>query len=239
MRCGTAMIPEVRLDTFALGPVRVHPFGLLVVLGIIAGHTVLVRRAQGLASRGGVEGFAVAVGAGGIAAALVVEHLVRGMSSAVAAIGALAAGGAYVAALRLPALRFADAAAEAFPFGWMVARLGCALAHDHLGPPSSSFLAVAFTSGPRLDLGLLEWLLTPLLFVATWMGRRRAQPGAIAGAVAATYAVIRFPLDALRADDARFGGLTAVQWAAIPLLAAGLALLLWPPQGQPVSRNER
>ncbi|MFT3764476.1 MAG: prolipoprotein diacylglyceryl transferase [Minicystis sp.] len=241
MRGHLAMIPDIHLDTLSVGPVRVQPFGLLLVLGLVVMHTVLARRARGLASPAVVEGFAIALGAGGIAAAFAAERIAGGISMAFAAAGAVAAGSVYVAVLRLDALGFADAAAGAFPFGWAIARLGCALVHDHLGPPSRSLLAVAFATGPRLDLGLLEWLLTPALFVAVALGTRRRHAGAVAGAVAVTYALIRFPLDGLRVGDARFGGLTAAQWGAIPLLAVGVALLAGlsrRDQGQPVSRNE-
>src|SRR5262245_52921112 len=114
------MIPDLHLGALTLGPVRVHAFGLLLALGVIAAHTALVRRARGLASPARVEGFAVALGAGGLAAALGAERLgAAGLSSALGAAGALLAGGAYVAALGLDPLRFAAAAAEAFPVGWV------------------------------------------------------------------------------------------------------------------------
>src|SRR5207302_7808797 len=39
---------------------------------------------------------------------------------------------------------FLDIVAFAFPFSWIFGRTGCALAHDHIGIASSSFLAVRF-----------------------------------------------------------------------------------------------
>jgi prolipoprotein diacylglyceryltransferase len=223
------MIPNVNLGTVSVGPLHLHPFGLLLVAGIIAAHTALVRLARGLAAPAVVEGFALALGAGGVLATLVASNLGAGsIASVAAAAGALVAGAIYVIARDLDGARFADAAAGAFPYGWALARLGCALVHDHLGPPSRSWLAVALPTGPRLDLGLCEWLLTPLLFVAANLGRRSGQPGKVAGAVGLTYAAIRFPLDFLRIDDARHAGLTAAQWASLLLTVAGIGLLVRP-----------
>lgn len=230
------MLPELHVDAFTLGPVRVQPFGLLLLAGLVVAHTVLVRRARGLASPRTVEGFALALGAGALGAGLLGARVQQGaLSSLLGAVGALATGAAYLALRRLPALPSWDAAAEAAAWGWLFARFGCALAHDHLGPPSTSPLAVAFASGPRLDLGLLEWLLTPLVLLAARAARRAARPGLVSGAVAVTYALIRFPLDSLRDGDPRHAGLTAAQWAMIPLLITGVGLL-WL---APVQRRER
>src|SRR6185312_8725690 len=55
---------------------------------------------------------------------------------------------------------FFEIVAFAFPFAWIFGRLGCTLAHDHIGIETQSFLAVRFPDGPRYDLGLLEFLWT-------------------------------------------------------------------------------
>ncbi|MEP7120033.1 MAG: prolipoprotein diacylglyceryl transferase family protein [Byssovorax sp.] len=221
------MIPEIHATTLALGPIALHPFGLLLVAGVIAAHTALVRRAraEALAPPRVIEGFAIALGVGGLLIALGFNRLLGALGSLPAAAGAIVAGAVYGAAFHLDLLALADLAAWSFPFGWVFARLGCALVHDHLGPPSTSWLAVRFASGSRLDLGLLEWLLVPLLFAAILIARRSGRRGAIAGAVAIVYPLIRFPLDFLRESDARPLGLTAAQWATLPLFAAGVALL--------------
>ena len=221
------MIPEIHATTIALGPIALHPFGLLLVAGVIAAHTALVRRAraEAVAPPRVIEGFAVALGAGGLLVALGFDRLVGALGSFPAAAGAIVAGAIYGAAFRLDLLKLADLAAWSFPFGWVFARLGCALVHDHLGPLSTSWLAVRFAQGSRLDLGLLEWLLVPLLFAATTLARRSRRPGAIAAAVAIVYPLIRFPLDFLRESDARLRGLTVAQWATLPLFAAGVVVL--------------
>ena len=221
------MIPEIHAETIALGPVQLHPFGILLVAGVIAAHTALVRRgrAEALASPRVIEGFAVALGVGGLLISWGIDRAYGGLGSFPAAAGAILAGAIYGAAFQLDLVRIADLAAWSFPFGWVFARLGCALVHDHLGPLSTSWLAVRFASGPRLDLGLLEWLLVPVLFAAVVVGRRSRRPGAIAGALAIAYPLIRFPLDFLRERDARWLGLTVAQWGLIPLFLVGAGLL--------------
>jgi prolipoprotein diacylglyceryltransferase len=236
------MIPAYHLEGFSIGPVRLHTFGLLLVTGIIAAHTALVRRARadGLARPAVVEGFAVSVTAGGIAAALIADRVVGlGLSSLFGVGGAIAAGAAYAGVMGLDVLRFADAGAWAFSVGWFFARMGCAAVHDHLGPASTSWPAVNFASGPRLDMGLLEWLTVPLLIACAIAARRGKRPGAVAGVVAIGYAVARFSLDFLRADDGRLAGLTAAQWGAVPLFAAGAVLLRLAAQGKPVIDQQR
>ena len=221
------MFPEIHAETVDLGPIRLHPFGILLVLGVIAAHTALVRRAraEAIATPRVIEGFAVALGAGGLFISLVIDRAYGGLGSFPAAAGAILAGVIYGATFRLDLRKIADLAAWSFPFGWVFARLGCALVHDHLGPLSTSWLAVHFASGSRLDLGLLEWLLVPLLFAAVMLGRRSRRPGAIAGALAVTYPLLRFPLDFLREHDARRLGLTMAQWGLIPLFFGGAALI--------------
>jgi phosphatidylglycerol:prolipoprotein diacylglycerol transferase len=218
------MIPEIHATSIPVGPIVLHPFGLLLVAGIIAAHTALVRRARAraVAAPRVIEGFAIALGAGGLLSSLVVDHLFGSLGSLPAVFGALVAGAIYGAAFRLDLLELGDLAAWSFPFGWAFARLGCALVHDHLGPLSDSWLAVRFAAGSRLDLGLIEWLLVPVLFAAVEIARRTRRPGAMAGALAITYPVIRFPLDFLRESDARLHGLTAAQWGTLPLFAAGV-----------------
>lgn len=148
-------------------------------------------------------------------------------------------GAGLVGALWIRRLRFgwgeglalADVVARAFPFAWIVARAGCAIVHDHPGRLSRSLLSVQFPDGPRLDCGLLELLLTPLLIaLTTTLPQRLASPpraGLLAGSMAVAYAALRFSLDFLRATDLpgadpRYATLTAAQWGAIPLLIAGL-----------------
>lgn len=242
------MIPSIDLSNVFVAGIRVHVFGLLLVTAVVVGHTVFVRRVRslGVGGPGDADAFAiVTVGAGMLAASA--EAAIRSEGAASVASGlagielssvkgfaaAIIAGALFLRIRKLDARSFADAAAYAAPFAWFFARLGCAAAHDHLGRPSSSWLAVRFPSGPRLDMGLLEWMCTPLLVgLVVVVSKRALSRGVMAGALAVAYAILRFLLDFLRAEDlgsrgdTRYSELTAAQWGAAPLLALGILLLL-------------
>ncbi|WP_437611598.1 prolipoprotein diacylglyceryl transferase family protein [Sorangium sp. So ce834] len=219
-------------------PFGLHAFGVLLTLAVIVNHLVLVRRARalGLGSAGAIEALAIGTAAAAVAGAVLVGRLVGGggtLSSAGGFLGAVAGLVGLARALRIPVLAAADAAAFAFPFGWLLARAACAFAHDHPGRRSASWLAVQYPGGARLDLGLLEWMATPLLAGIVVLASRRApRPGAAAGALALAYGILRFGLDFLRADDfgetpdPRWQGLTAAQWVCLgALIPLGIALL--------------
>jgi phosphatidylglycerol:prolipoprotein diacylglycerol transferase len=147
------MIPEYHFERIALGPIELRVFGTLVVLGILTGHTLLVRRArqEQLGSPAVIEGFAVSLGAGALLLGFLGERLTGGLSSVAGALGALAAALVYARIFRLDLLRLADALASAFPAGWLLARLGCAAVHDHLsGPPPRS--------SPSILRAALAWI---------------------------------------------------------------------------------
>lgn len=130
---------------------------------------------------------------------------------------------------KLPAAQmfaFIDLVAFSFAFAWIFGRLGCALAHDHIGVETGSVLAVRFPSGPRYDLGLLEFLYT--LFIAAlflWLDRKPRPTGFFVAVFFALYGPVRFALDALRVGDTRYLGWTPGQYVSVAAAAFGLALL--------------
>ncbi len=125
-------------------------------------------------------------------------------------------------------LRFIDLAVYALPITLAVGRFGCALQHDHLGVPSTHFLAVNFPTGPRFDLGLLEFLyLVPVSLVFVALGRRPRPSGLYLGLFFALYGPARFAMDALRNEDARYLGWTPAQYLCVAGTIAGLALVAW------------
>lgn len=243
--------------------VRLPVFGLLLFASVLVAYAAILARgrAVGLGAPGEVARFArvlfLAAALGAHTGGILLDHGLASLSrpslfltaegsfSSAAGLGAAALAGAlYAGVWRLDPRPWADVAAWAFPFGLAVARIGCALAHDHPGRLSSSWLAVRFPGGARLDCGLLELMAAPLLVaLAVALGRRRLAPGRLAGAVGVAYILFRFPLDFLRASDvpradARLLGLTFAQWACLPLLAACVLLLLVPrPRPDPPRRS--
>ncbi len=246
------MIPYVDLANFTIAGATFYTFGLLVALGVLLGHAIVSHRQQrlGLGPSREADLFCLFT----FAVAFFFAHLVdvifyrpdllrrdwrelfmvhHGLSSFGGFIGTIVGAVVFLRARGLPFWSYSDLAAYAFPFGWLLGRAGCAVAHDHKGRLSSSWLAVRFPEGARFDLGLLELALTPLLVaVVITVDRHDRRPGMITGALAVAYAIIRFPLDFLRASDLgaesdpRHLGLTPAQWACFALLAAGVGVIL-------------
>lgn len=150
--------------------------------------------------------------------------------------------------------RWGDLLAYGVSGGYLFGRLGCAVAHDHLGRKTDFALAVNVPPGRypfdrsadhvirAHDLGLYEfflWILIvgALLVLERWRGRR---PGFLVGFMAVVYSIPRFFLEFLRLEssDPRYGGLTFAQWASIAIFIAGLFLLIRKPGPQPEVKEE-
>ncbi len=105
----------------------------------------------------------------------------------------------------LETLQMLDRIAFVLPLSWMIGRLGCALIHDHVGRPSSSWIAVNFPSGPAYDLGLIEFvLLIPLSMLFWWLGIQPRAPGFFFGLFGVLYGAFRACLDTLQVDPFRW-----------------------------------
>ncbi len=245
------MIPYLDIATFTLAGQTFHTFGLLVAIGCIVGHAVGLRRHQalGLGPAKVFDVFTLAVYGAGFTLGHVLDvvmyrphaivedpwvlvRLNQGLSSFGGVFGAVVGGLTYLHVKRLDKWVWADLCTYAFPFAWLFGRAGCAVAHDHKGRLTDSALAVRFPDGARYDLGLVEFALTPLLMaVVVTVARRDRRPGMISAALAVVYALMRFPLDFLRATDLpgdegdpRYGGLTPGQWASVGTLLFGVWL---------------
>ena len=218
------MIPYYQLRGFY----GIQPFGLMVLLGIIAGIRFGLARGRavgmdpsrlgpvmiGAAVWGllGAHAAQVLVAApevrpGGGLAAFLLQYW-TGMSS----FGGFFAGLLAVWAIYRRRLRdeycfleVADVVVQGLAIGFTFGRFGCALAHDHPGRVSGFWLAVRYPGGARHDLGLYEalWLvavLWPALFLLKRC-RPAPPPGTWLITLGLLYCPARFLLDFLRADD--------------------------------------
>ncbi len=128
--------------------------------------------------------------------------------------------------------QYANALAYAFPFGWIIGRIGCFLIHDHPGILTDSFLAVNFPNTPRFDMAFLEILaILPLLIIFLLASQKERFCGFYPSVLLIWYGISRFFLDFLRAvdlpfSDPRYSGLTIAQWSSILLVVIGCAILL-------------
>lgn len=166
--------------------------------------------------------------------------LTRGIASAGGFLGGVLGGLAFARLSGRSMSAVGDLLAVSVAMCWPLARLGCALAHDHPGLRSEFPLAVNYSDGTRHDLGLYEALVAlPVLIVTLRTFLRTTESGATFRRFFWSYASARFALDFLRTSgedarlglesgaflaadvDPRFGGLTFAQWLA----AATLGLL--------------
>ena len=246
------MFPYFEQPTLTLGPVTLHAFGFLVGVGAFLGFWMLVRRtrgqgldedlASGFAQWMLIAGFLTAHWAAVVFSdprglwedPLLALKIWEGISSFGGLVGGLAGGLwflKYKQANRVWA--YLDSVAYVFPFAWVFGRAGCALAHDHPGIHTSSWLAVRYPEGPRYDLGLLELFYTLLiagLFLV--LDRRRWPTGFYLGLFFTLYGPVRFLLDSLRVQEVQYFGLTLGQYGSMVATVAGLVTLIWMTRGQ-------
>ncbi len=244
-------LPYITIPDLQLGPLPLHPFGMLVATGVIVGSSLALRRApragldrrkmESLISWVLVAGFVLSHmldevmyrPAEVLANPLQLLMIPKGISSFGGFIGATVGALLWKLKTKERILPHLEQIAAVFPISWIFGRAGCSVAHDHIGRVTTSFFGVDFPHGRRFDLGLLEMLLTiPLAAVILWYARKPRPTGAIIGLLAMLYAPIRFPLDALRATDivgadARYFGFTPGQWLSIGLFVFGVAMLVY------------
>ena len=241
------MIPHFDQPSLSLWIVTVHAFGVLLAVAVWTGHRVFQHRVglAGLDRKVG-DSFLLWILLAGFVGAHLVDRLVyypretlgdplsllrfwNGISSFGGFIGAVIGAWLFIRRGRLEGKtwQYLDAVAYAFPFGWIFGRLGCFVAFDHPGKPTSFFLGQKNAFGvPIHNLGLEEALFTvALAAVFVVLGRRPRFAGFYVGLLPLLYAPFRFLADFLRTEDVTYGGFTPGQYGAVALLVVGAALL--------------
>jgi phosphatidylglycerol---prolipoprotein diacylglyceryl transferase len=147
----------------------------------------------------------------------------------------------------IPLLAFADIICAAAPIGLFFGRIANFINGELYGRVTDVPWAVVFPAGgmlPRHPSQLYQavfegLLLFLLLFVAERRGARR-HAGMLTGLFLAGYAVARMSGELFRQPDAQIGflifGTTWGQWLSIPLLLAGVALIMWA-RGRPAASS--
>ena len=248
------MIPFVQVGPWFVFGLPIHVFGAMVGISILVGSWLGMRGAQRY-HPGDPEPLTDMI-PWGIGGGVLVGHLVHvlfyfpelleqrgpivlltfwdGLTSSGGIIGSTATAAIYFRLRKIRLASYLDALALGMAPGWAVARIGCFFAHDHPGRLTDFPLAVAYPGGARHDLGLYETLVLGAIAAAIYLvARKPRKEGFLMGMLAAGYAVPRFLLDFLRAEDVaheltdrRWAGLTFAQWLCFALLGAGLFLLL-------------
>ena len=240
------MLPYLAPQPLYLAGMWIHWPLLFAVLGVLAAHFLLLRRARltgldvptaaamslsmVLAGAAGARLFKLAY-LPGVLANLDWQSmlLAGGMASFGGLAGGLLGASLYFAARRIPASRaldYLDALAAVFPMGWILGRTGCALVHDHPGVASTSPFAVAYPDLPRFDLAVIEvlFLAAFLIPLFVWLARRPQPRGLFLSSFFVLYGAFRLWLDTLHVDPPRYAGLTVDQWAYGSMFLAGIIL---------------
>ena len=142
----------------------------------------------------------------------------------------------------LPFWRVADLCAPAIALGQAIGRIGCLMAGDDYGRPTTVPWAVTFTDPDAATIGgaplgvalhpvqLYESAACLVLFgVLVWLDRRRHRDGDVILAYTILYAAARFVLEFFRGDADRgfvFGGMLSTSQFIAVLLCAIAAVLV-------------
>lgn len=235
------MIPYFPPQSWQIGPLPIHLFGILVAIGILIGSEITVRRANKIGLDREIASNLVLViilsgFAGAHFAAIFFYHfdlflanpwrLIQfwnGISSLGGFLGAFIGIYFYCRIKKIELWSYMDLIAYALPFGWTFGRMGCSSVHDHPGIKSDFFLAVKFPGGARHDLGFYEFLFT-LVVTIFFISQRNKQrkTGFYLLTLILLYAPFRFAIDFLRIEDTTFLGLTFAQYAVAGLFFIAL-----------------
>ncbi len=249
---GRAVIPYIEQPHLVVGPFRWSAYWLLVCTAALVGHLLILRRAEKTGLEPSIAGWlSLWMILFGFAGSFLFKFSYRpeyllnilasvrrppGIASFGGIFGGLLAGLLYLKwryPKRAEKLRYMDAVAWAFPSAWIFGRAGCALAHDHPGIRTSSWLGVQYPGGTRYDLGLLEVLfLAPVVVLFFWLGRRPRPPGFFLGLFLILYGLFRLALDTLHVAPVRYFGWTVDQFASAAAMLAGALSLLHARQGR-------
>jgi phosphatidylglycerol:prolipoprotein diacylglycerol transferase len=123
--------------------------------------------------------------------------------------------------------QYLDCVGFVFPFVWGIARMGCALAHDHVGVSSNNWVAVRFPQGSSLDLGLIEALFAcALAMLFLFLDRFMWPPPFFCGLALICEGLFRVHLDTLQVHH--FVADRVLGWTCFGAGFAALIFAWWP-----------
>lgn len=240
---------------FKIGPLPVYAFGLMVMLGLLAGLWVAVRlaRREGLPAEALLDVASLLL-ISAIAGARLLFVLLNlddfqgrwmqvfsiwsgGLSFHGAVVGGVLAGWWYCRRHKLPFLALADVVAPGLALGYAIGRIGCLLNGCCYGGPGNVAWAVQFPheqggmTPPSHPTQIYSALFGLAMYAALLaINRRKTVPGQVILSFVVLYSIYRFIVEFWRAGYSAvlvFGGLTQAQVASILIAVIGVALIVW------------
>lgn len=251
------IFPYLSAGPWQVGPFTIHMFGVMAFLSVIIGSTIIARRA---AYAGPDPDRVSNLMVWALLSAFIGSHLFylvfyynwsqadwrvmlnpwNGMSSFGGFIGFFAGAWAYSRKEKLSFLRCTDTLMWGAAHAWVVARVGCAFAHDHPGRFTDSWFSVAWPLAHpdqilnperlpgRHDLGLYEVFFQLVVVALLWLFNRRGErfAGFNVALVFCVYGTGRFFMEWLRTADPRYLGLTTAQYTSVLMITLGVLLVV-------------
>ncbi|WKD50133.1 prolipoprotein diacylglyceryl transferase [Microbulbifer spongiae] len=262
--------PEIDPVAFAVGPLKVHWYGLMYLAGFIVAWWLALRRSTRPWSpviKSEVEDLilycAIGVVVGGRLGYMFFYNLPElianplsllkvwegGMSFHGGLIGVMLATAWYARKIGTTFPALIDFVAPLVPIGLGLGRLGNFIGQELWGRPTQGPWGMVFPRDPellarhpsQLYQAFLEGL---VLFAVLWWFSSRPRPRlAVGGMFVLLYGVFRFLVEFVREPDGHigfdlFGWMTRGQLLSLPMMVAGIALLVWSYRTQP-SPEER
>jgi phosphatidylglycerol---prolipoprotein diacylglyceryl transferase len=169
---------------------------------------------------------------------LVIFKIWEGIASFGGLIGMLLTIYIYTKVKKLDFFTFVDVFMWGSVHAWIFGRIGCSFAHDHPGNFTDSWFSVKWPANHlhqiynvnaypgRHDLGLYELLFTIILLGILYLTNRKGDkfPGFTFSIIFILYAPVRFFMDFLRTQDAKYFSLTPAQYSSILMFIIGVVL---------------
>lgn len=255
--------PAIEPIAVAVGPLVIHWYGLMYVLGFLSAWLLGRWRADTLGLNtedisdlifysavgvivGGRLGYAIFYGMEQWLSnpLWVFQVWDGGMSFHGGLVGVIAATLFFARKKRIAFMDMADFIAPLAPIGLAAGRLGNFINQELPGRISDVPWALIFPQvgpEPRHPSALYEMLLegVVLFVVVFWLSRRPRRRGLLSGVFLLGYGVFRFAVEFVRLPDAHLGFI-AFDWVTmghlltLPMLLGGAALILWS-RSQPVA----
>ncbi|MDR3689395.1 MAG: prolipoprotein diacylglyceryl transferase [Fimbriimonas sp.] len=247
-------VPKLHLGSFALGPIPIHSYGVMLIIGFLAGMWLVRRRAHlyGFLPDKVIDmGFwALIAGVLGARIAFILQDLpdylknprelfspqFNGLTSFGGEILAVIAIVLWARRNKYSIVSILDLAAPGYLLGYAIGRVGCFLNGCCYGGVCSPSLpwatkfhdAVGYHHPAQLYDSLMN---LAALGVLLWLGRKKLLPGRMAATMLMLHGFARFVYEFWRAgtdDEVRRGLASSTYWGTLPITqghAMALALI--------------